>query len=349
MKKIFFLLLITSSTKLFAQNIGLQTTNPNYPLTMPSVLGDKISFWGGAGAPNSHHYGIGVQGALLQLFTPPGGDIALGTGRSGDFTENFRVSSLGDVISKGTFAGYTFYDRSDLATVAKRFVWYNAGGVAKLFSGTIGDVMAIKHNGNVGIGVTDPQAKLHINGSLRIADGSQGTGKFLMSDAAGNTSWSEAALDNNERFILMYDFSNSLQPNAYTQGYETSPDISINTSTGLVSINKTGLYHFEVYTEVSTVLGADFSQFDPNPEIFGCRLAVTVSSTSINNLKFPIFRNPFLKENAATLCKGIGRGSIDIYLAAPATVKLEFSTTNNRTLNSGIFGENYFSGYLISQ
>jgi hypothetical protein len=349
MKNIFFPALIACSTGLFAQNIGIQTTTPNYPLTMPSVLGDKISFWGGDAAPNTHHYGIGVQGALLQLFTPAGGDIALGTGRSGDFTENFRVSSLGDVSSKGIFAGYTFFDRADLSTPAKRFAWYNTGGAAKLFSGTIGDVMAVKHNGNVGIGVTDPQAKLHINGSLRISDGSQGTGRILMSDASGNASWSEAALDNNERFIMTYDFSNSLQPISYFQGYETSSDITINTSTGVVSITKTGLYHFEVYTEVSTVLGEDFSQFDPNPELFGCRLVVTVSSTAINNLKFPIFRNPFLKENAATLCKGIGRGSIDIYLAAPATVKLEFTTTNNRNLTSGIFGENYFSGYLISQ
>lgn len=133
------------------------------------------------------------------------------------------------------------------------------------------------------------------------------------------------------------------------QAYETSLDMSINTTTGVVSINKSGLYHFETNIEVTTVLGADFSQFAAAPELFKVTMLVTTANVTINNMKFPLFRTPFLKENAATFCKGIGRGSIDIYLQAPATVKLEFTTTNNRVLNAGSFSDNYFSGYLISE
>jgi hypothetical protein len=349
MKKLFMLFLLSSATGLWAQNIGVNTNTPQYPITMSSALGDKISFWGGDGAPNTNHYGIGVQGALLQMFTPPGGDIAFGTGRSAAFSENLRISSLGDVSSKGTFAGYTFYDRLDQVTIAKRFVWYNNGGAARLFSGTGGDVMAVKHNGFVGIGVADPLAKLHINGALRIADGSQGAGKVLTSDAAGNTSWEQAALSSPDRFMLLYDWSATTQPSQYMQAYETSVDISISTTTGVVTINKSGLYHFETNIEVSTVLGSDFSQSATAPELFKATMLVTSANAIINNMKFPLFRTPFLKENAATLCKGIGRGSIDIYLVAPATVKLEFATTNNRTLNAANFSDNYFSGYLISE
>ena len=36
---------------------------------------------------------------------------------------------------------------------------------------------------NVGIGTTDPQAKLDVNGTFRVTDGTQGAGKILTSDA----------------------------------------------------------------------------------------------------------------------------------------------------------------------
>ncbi len=45
--------------------------------------------------------------------------------------------------------------------------------------------------GNVGIGIvnTDPNAKLHVNGTLKIVDGTQGAGKILTSNATGLASW----------------------------------------------------------------------------------------------------------------------------------------------------------------
>lgn len=49
------------------------------------------------------------------------------------------------------------------------------------------------YTGNVGIGVSGaPTAKLHVNGTVRITDGSQATGRILTSDASGNASWQEA-------------------------------------------------------------------------------------------------------------------------------------------------------------
>lgn len=46
--------------------------------------------------------------------------------------------------------------------------------------------------GNVGIGTASPSAKLDINGNIRIADGTQGDGKILTSDANGVASWRPA-------------------------------------------------------------------------------------------------------------------------------------------------------------
>jgi len=42
---------------------------------------------------------------------------------------------------------------------------------------------------SMGIGTDSPQALLHLAGSFRLSDGSQGDGKILSSDADGNTSW----------------------------------------------------------------------------------------------------------------------------------------------------------------
>lgn len=56
--------------------------------------------------------------------------------------------------------------------------------------------MRITHEGNVGINTTNPNTKLHIIASapgtaFTLADGSQGSGKVLVSDASGNAKWEE--------------------------------------------------------------------------------------------------------------------------------------------------------------
>jgi hypothetical protein len=47
----------------------------------------------------------------------------------------------------------------------------------------------ITANGNMGVGTVAPAAKLDIIGSVKITDGTEGVGKVLTSDAAGNASW----------------------------------------------------------------------------------------------------------------------------------------------------------------
>lgn len=44
-------------------------------------------------------------------------------------------------------------------------------------------------NGDIGIGTTSPGAKLEVNGTIKIVDGTEGAGKMLTSDAAGLASW----------------------------------------------------------------------------------------------------------------------------------------------------------------
>ena len=78
--------------------MGIGSFSPKHPLTFSSNIGDKISFWGGETAATDNHYGIGVQAAALQFFVPTSTEnIVFGTGRSGLFTENMRITGGGNV------------------------------------------------------------------------------------------------------------------------------------------------------------------------------------------------------------------------------------------------------------
>ena len=82
-------------------NVGINQTKPESLLDVngnalfrgslgfPDQLGDKISLWG---KTESAHYGIGIQGSLLQIHTDGStADIAFGYGKSDAFTETMRI------------------------------------------------------------------------------------------------------------------------------------------------------------------------------------------------------------------------------------------------------------------
>jgi len=54
----------------------------------------------------------------------------------------------------------------------------------------------------VGIGTSSPDATLHVEGSIKMADGNQGAGKILISDAGGVASWNDASSINDMDWIV---------------------------------------------------------------------------------------------------------------------------------------------------
>ncbi len=74
--------------------------------------------------------------------------------------------------------------------------------------------------GNVGIGTTAPTATLHVNGTTRLVDGTQGAGKVLTSDASGNATWQTATVPSKLRSVIvdpgMVDLTLSAAPPSKT-------------------------------------------------------------------------------------------------------------------------------------
>ncbi|MCB0786654.1 MAG: hypothetical protein KDC02_20905 [Flavobacteriales bacterium] len=67
-----------------------------------------------------------------------------------------------------------------------------SGWVQSGFDGTFPDPLSLQPlGGSVGIGTLTPGATLDVNGNFRLADGTEGPDKVLVSDANGNTSWTD--------------------------------------------------------------------------------------------------------------------------------------------------------------
>ncbi len=76
--------------------LGVQgVSNPTAPLSFSTAIGNKIALWGDA---SGGHYGMGIQGSLLQLYSSASNaDIAFGHGSSTAFTENARLFGAGNM------------------------------------------------------------------------------------------------------------------------------------------------------------------------------------------------------------------------------------------------------------
>ena len=69
------------------------------------------------------------------------------------------------------------------------FLGLTHDGTRGTISTDVGSISLMPASGNVGIGTATPGAKLDVAGPVKIADGSQGVGKVLTSDANGLASW----------------------------------------------------------------------------------------------------------------------------------------------------------------
>ena len=125
-----------------ASNVGIGTAAPNFPLSFPDTLGDKISLFGQSGA----HYGFGIQSGLLQIHgNDTNSAIAFGSGSSAFFFEVMRIRANGAVGigSEGSDA-WKLYVESGFST---------SGGAiyGSTFNSSASGVAGFNYNNGVGV------------------------------------------------------------------------------------------------------------------------------------------------------------------------------------------------------
>ncbi len=240
MKKIVILLTtLTSFIFTVAQNVGIGTTSPGFPLNFSNITGDKISLYGNSG----NHYGFGIQSALLQIHTDlAASNIAFGHGASNNFTERMHI------INNVGYDGMSLNGRlilknesTDLVGGAAGVWLYKADNTALL------GFMGVQNNQNIvffgGPGVfsvpipglnnqlvtLDQSSTIVINSSLIVNSSSFGTSRYYLK-------------------ILIFNSLNQLLENA--NGHGEVPNGTYSSASALLSVNQQqGFYSIEAYLE----------------------------------------------------------------------------------------------------
>ncbi len=153
------------ATGMMAQNVGIGTTAPTAPLTVRTA--DTTS-----GAPVVS-LANGIMDSLYQL-NATRGDSSGGPGQ--------WMTGIGQS-----------YDGGPLSEALKFYRGTGANNGSIGLSTSAVERMRIMSNGTVGVGTSSPDtlAKLDVAGKLKLADGTQATGRFLKSDSMGMAEWAD--------------------------------------------------------------------------------------------------------------------------------------------------------------
>lgn len=166
-------------------NVGIGTSDPAHGLHISAGRSVRIELGSGQrlslGATGAFAIdAAGVAGGRLTVTNS--GNVGIGTANPeaplhvanhlavGPFA---ATSGQGIINVTGAAAEFGFARRT-LSTwpatpqAGDRFVWYNPDGTARLSTHQRGDLLTVTNTGNVGIGTATPQAKVHVEGTLRV-------------------------------------------------------------------------------------------------------------------------------------------------------------------------------------
>jgi hypothetical protein len=184
-------------------------------------------------------------------------------------------------------------------------------------------VLSANNLGDVGIG-TSPAAKLDVNGTFKLTDGTQGNGKVLTSDASGNATWSIRQI----AFTAKKVASQNLPISSYSDIPYEIEDFdhgnAYNPATGIFTAPVNGVYSF------------DAGLYYPNS--YG-RPAILIN---VNNA------------DVVSAYDQVGAGgqftgtiSHTLYLTAGSTVKIRVYNQATSTNVGGASLTSWFNGHLV--
>jgi hypothetical protein len=215
-KNFFFAFILFVFVNSNAQNVGIGTTMPTAKLEVHSSTNVVARFSSTSSLSYVSFYENNVQRGYIGSYAGTAEDFDIGTSGTAGSKLHLTIQATPKLtVSNNGYVGIATMDPSYPLDVAGRLRIQNSTGTAGIyfdgltlptrsFIGTLNDdhvgmygsggagwnlVMNVE-NGNTGIGVSAPTAKLDINGSIRIRGGSPAAGSVLTSiDANGNAVW----------------------------------------------------------------------------------------------------------------------------------------------------------------
>lgn len=152
---------------------------------------------------NSGNVGIGLgtatPSAKLDVLQQGSGDALEVTAISGDGIRSTTQGGYG-VVGISNAANGTGVQGVANDSTSHGVDGISANGIGGFFNSTNGYSL-VANAGNAGIGTLTPQAKLHVQGSMRVADGTQGAGKVMVSDADGDVSWQSIQTSSTQKSV----------------------------------------------------------------------------------------------------------------------------------------------------
>ena len=185
-----------------------QNTNPLIGMTNASTAANASAVIGTISSSSSGVFSAGVSGinngggnGVYGNSASGNGVIGIATSGTGLFGQSligYGLRTDGKLQLKGQGAGTNKVLTSDaVGNATWKTLPVDGGGTSGYIpkwtpdGSTLGNSKIYDNGTNVGINVTNPTARLDVNGSFRLTNGTEGNNKILTSDAAGNATWKD--------------------------------------------------------------------------------------------------------------------------------------------------------------
>jgi len=164
----------------------LVTTNDS---SIKTGIFSHAGYGGGFLGTESNHNLHLVTGYTPKLSILTNGNVGIGNTDPSHKLEIIGNDNVAAFSSTGSNAYIRLWANA-AGGINERVEFTNRGnGKATIWTPGAGDALVVNRNGNIGIGNSEPSAKLHIAGDFKLVDGTQGAGKILTSDSNGKASW----------------------------------------------------------------------------------------------------------------------------------------------------------------